>query len=127
MGHAMERSVGLVLILALAGCSTTEVRFPSCQPRPTEVEAKSYTWHDPFPDEEIGPKTFSRPRTFSEPRSESMKNYMQRNQRAAYGFPLPTFGWNPPPPNATAQYPYQPIWQAQPMGTPVSTIPTWQY
>jgi hypothetical protein len=122
----MERVLGLVLMLAIAGCSTTAVRLPSCQPRPPEAEAKSYTWHDPFPDEEIGPKTFSRPRTFTEPRTESMKNYVARNQRAAYGFPLPSFGWNPNP-NSAMQYPYQPIWQAQPLGTPVSAIPAWTY
>jgi hypothetical protein len=128
MSRAMDRSIGLALLLALTGCNTAVMRLPSWHTVPSDVEARSYTYHDPFPDEVAGPQTFNRPRVFDEPRTDTFKDYAKRNIRAAYGIPhnavvLDTWGSTP-----TVQYPFQPIWQSQPVVTPitpVATMPTW--
>ena len=126
MDRAMERSMGFLLILALAGCNTMVTRLPTCRAQPADTEIKSYAAHDPFPDEEAGPNTGTRPRGFTEPRTDSMKYYSWRNQKAAYGFPKNMYSWSPAAPALVNQYPVQPIWQTQTSAAPVSAIPVWQ-
>ena len=128
MNRAMERSLGLLLILISAGCNTAVTRLPTCRAQPADSEAKSYTWHDPFPDENAGPNTGTRPRVFTEPRTDSMKDYNWRNLRAAYGYgnPQRMYSWGPSMPVSANQYPVQPMWQTDPAATSVTAVPGWQ-
>ncbi|MBI1349108.1 hypothetical protein GC163_22795 [bacterium] len=65
----------LVSLLGLVGCvGPEETQFLSIYERNPTVEARSYDWHDPFPDERAGPDTFSRPLAFNEPRTDTRKN-----------------------------------------------------
>jgi hypothetical protein len=58
-------------LLALAGCpNPANTRFPTLAPRPPAVERQSFQRHDPFPNENLGPETFTRPREFQEQREE---------------------------------------------------------
>jgi hypothetical protein len=123
MDCAMERSIGLLLILLLAGCNTFATQLPTVRAQPAEREVKSFTWHDPFPDEDAGPKTFTRPLVFTQPRSDTLKDYAWRNQRAAYGFPQTFSSWNSSLPSSYGQYPVQPIWQTQPTASPLFVAP----
>lgn len=125
MDRAMERSAGL-LLLFLAGCGTPETRLLSWQPRPAALETQSYNLHDPFPDEEAGPKTGTRPRIFLEPRTDTRKNLDLRFIKAAYGFPQQRYAyWDPSLPPGTTPYPMQPIWRTQPNPDLVATNPAW--
>jgi hypothetical protein len=124
MSNAKERAVwllGMILCGLLVGCQ--ETRLLSCMPRKPAVESRSYDYHDPFPDDEIGPKTYSRPRTFEEPRSDTRKSFDLRNLQASRGFPPQTqYAWDPAAPMRTAGFPVQPIWRQQP-AAPVPTDP----
>jgi hypothetical protein len=74
----MSRWTGTLLALMMAGggcIGPAETQFLSCYPRRPDVEARSYDWHDPFPEERIGPDTATRPRSFVEPRSDSRKQF----------------------------------------------------
>jgi len=63
------------MVTGLAGCvGPEETQFLSVYERNSTVEARSYDWHDPFPDERAGPDTASRPLAFSDPRSDTRKN-----------------------------------------------------
>jgi len=74
-----------MLVVACSGCiGPYETRYLSCIPRRPDVEARSYDWHDPFPDERIGPETASRPRAFQEPRSDTRKNFDLRFLQAMH-------------------------------------------
>ena len=130
MCRAMERLKSLMLLLLLAGCcGTQETRLLRCMPRNPAVEAQSYNLHDPFPDEEAGPNTFTRPRAFMEPRSDTRKNLDLRYLKAAYGFPQQRYSsWESPttPGRGLAQYPVQPIWRTQQATAPITTTDiTW--
>jgi hypothetical protein len=75
-----NRAAGVSLMgaVALAGCiGPRETQYLTLRPRPPAVEARSYDWHDPFPDEAIGPDTATRPRAFTEPRTDTRKNFDQ--------------------------------------------------
>jgi hypothetical protein len=62
------------LMIGLGGCiGPAETQHLSCIPRRPDIEARSYDWHDPFPDENSGPDTATRPRAFVEPRSDTRK------------------------------------------------------
>lgn len=61
-------------LLCAGGCGLPETRFLSWYPRHPGEEARSYSVHDPFPDEGAGPETATRPRSFVEPRSETRRN-----------------------------------------------------
>ena len=124
MCNAKDRAgwiMGLMLSGFLVGCQ--ETRFLSCLPkRSATVESRSYDVHDPFPDDEIGPKTFSRPRTFEEPRSDTRKTFDLRNLQASRGFsPQTEYAWDPAGPARSASFPAQPIWRQQ---RPVAPLPT---
>jgi hypothetical protein len=114
------RHAGCILALfLLAGCQ--ETRYLTWWPRRADVEARSYDWHDPFPDERIGPDTKTRPRQFMEPRTDERKNYDQRflqsvhptagtqlapgPQWQGYGTPGVAVGPPQPPPGPIAGIP----------------------
>ena len=85
MTGAMERRwLVLFLVVAGSGLGCQETRFLSWRPRDPRAEVLSYEVdHDPFPDESMGPKTYSRPRAFDEPRTEEYKDFIWRQRRAA--------------------------------------------
>jgi hypothetical protein len=122
----MERSIGTLLILLLTGCTAATTRLPTCRAQPADSEVKSYTMHDPFPDEDAGPNTGTRPRVFQKPRTDSTKDYAARNLKAAYGYPQKMYSWGSPMPVSSNQYPVQPIWQTQPPSAGYTTLPGWQ-
>ena len=110
MADAKDRWAGLLWIVFLSGCGLPETRYLTCLARPAAVETQSYNLHDPFPDEDAGPNTFTRPRSFMEPRSDSRKNLDLRFLKAAYGFPQQRYAaWDPANPRNIAQYPIQPL------------------
>jgi hypothetical protein len=93
------RCLVAIAIACLAGCPTPDnTRFPTLAPRPPAIERQSYQRHDPYPNENLGPETFTRPREFREQREEP--------RRVREGQPLPgvfvpeTIG----PPATGAQY-----------------------
>lgn len=47
-----------------------QTRLPTLYPRDPRLERRLYEFHDPFPDENLGPETSGRPRSFSVPRTE---------------------------------------------------------
>ena len=68
------RNLGVIWCLGCCGClNPFNTRFPTVGTAPPPVEARSYTLHDPFPDEDVGPDTMTRPRGFEEPRAEPRK------------------------------------------------------
>jgi hypothetical protein len=126
MTSAMERRwMTLILVLAGSGLGCQETRFLSCRTRDPRVEARSYDLHDPFPDESIGPETFSRPRAFEEPRTDERKTFELRNLQASRGVISPAHAayWDPLGTNAAAAMPVQPIWRQVPAGVPIATQP----
>ena len=125
MKRAMERGIGMFVILMVSGCGTPETRWLSVRPRPVRDEVASYKWHDPFPDEEAGPKTFNRPRTFLEPRSDAQKSFDLRYIKAAYGFPQQRYAWDSSTSVSANQYPVQPLWRTQPAPMPIAVAPSW--
>jgi hypothetical protein len=67
------------------GCvGPRETQLLTCAPRPPEMERRSYDYHDPFPDEAIGPETSTRPRTFQDPRSDTRKSFDLRFLQTIY-------------------------------------------
>ncbi len=79
-----RRFLLLMLVVAGSGLGCMETRFLTCRPRDPRVEAKTYELlHDPFPDEAMGPDTFSRPRDFQDARTDEFKDFELRNRRAA--------------------------------------------
>lgn len=124
MSSAMERDCRLlILIVAVSSLGCQETRFLSCRVREPSVETRSYDLHDPFPDEDIGPKTFTRPRTFQVPRSDTRKSFDLRNLQASKGVTPPQMLWDPTGVNPTAAVPVQPIWRQPARGVPIATQP----
>lgn len=62
-------------ILCLVGCNGPQQRFFAWCQRDLRTEARTYEFHDPYPDEVAGPDTDTRPRTFQEPRSDTRKDF----------------------------------------------------
>ena len=124
MRHAKERG-WLLIVLVLAGCQNTqETRFLTWFPRPAAQESRSYELHDPFPDESLGPNTFTRPRTFIQPRTEQRKTNDLRFLQAAREFaPRTQAFWDPLDPGGTAGAPVQPIWRNQAGSSPIAVAP----
>ncbi len=129
MRHAMERGWWMIALLVvegmgLTGCMQQETRFLSCLPRPPGVEARSYDLHDPFPDEDVGPNTFTRPRAFQEPRGETRKTNDLRFLQAAREFaPRTQAYWDPLDAVGTARAPIQPIWRNRADSSPIAVAP----
>ena len=124
MRHAKERG-WLLIVLVLAGCQNTqETRFLTWFPRPAAHERRSYELHEPFPDESIGPNTFTRPRTFIQPRTEQRKTNDLRFLQAAREFaPRTQAYWDPLDPSGTVSTPVQPIWRNQAGSSPIAVAP----
>lgn len=125
MTNAMERGWHILILVAAAGSlGCQETRFLSCRPRDSSVESRSYDVHDPFPDEDIGPDTFTRPRTFQVPRSDTRKSFDLRNLQASQGVSAPVQAyWDPLGTNPAAAVPVQPIWRQPSRGVPIATQP----
>lgn len=59
----------------LAGCAADPyLKTPTLQARSPAAERRAAEYHDPFPDDEMGPKTFSRPRDFHMPRTTTRQS-----------------------------------------------------
>lgn len=118
----MTRWTGMLLATMMAGggcVGPAETQFLSCVPRRPDIEARSYDWHDPFPEESIGPDTATRPRSFVEPRSDTRKLFDLRFFEAHHptaargtlvrGNPPPTWGAAAPVvASPVSNYPYPP-------------------
>ncbi len=65
----------LLLVGNLTGCAYDPKRFklPEVWPRHPELERRAAEFHDPFPDDSIGPGADSRPRGFHRQRSETRR------------------------------------------------------
>ena len=59
----------------MTGCAYDPKRFklPEVWPRHPELERRAAEYHDPFPDDSIGPAADSRPRGFGRQRSETRR------------------------------------------------------
>jgi hypothetical protein len=68
-------SVTLILVTAGSGCllDTRFVQMPQMMPRHPATEHRAAEYHDPYPDESIGPSTGSRPLGFGRQRSEARR------------------------------------------------------
>ncbi len=72
------------------GCSPYRTRLPNVGPLPpTAYEGPSQERFDPFPDEDMGPETFTRPTDFQTGRDENRT--LLQNRRA----PRPPAGQGP--------------------------------
>ena len=73
----IPRLLGLTVLAAAAaatGCSPQFTRYPSLGPLPPErVERASQERFDPFPDDDLGPETFTRPQDYQNERTEQRK------------------------------------------------------
>lgn len=93
---------GLVWVLgagsvAACGCFTPfNTRLPTLNTPPAPVEKQSYSIHDPFPDEDLGPDTMSRPRGFNEPRAEPRKILESRALLGLDAVPAPSTSFDYP-------------------------------
>lgn len=65
----------LFVVTMLSGCAYDPKRFklPEVWPRHPEIERRAAEYHDPFPDDAIGPTADSRPRGFGRQRSETRR------------------------------------------------------
>ncbi len=68
-------SLWLFVVGPLSGCAYDPRRFrlPEVWPRHPEIERRAAEYHDPFPDDAIGPPADSRPRGFGRQRSETRR------------------------------------------------------
>jgi|GEM_PF-1100181 len=74
-GRHVIAVAGLLMLATLTGCAYDPRRFklPEVWPRHPEVERRAAEYHDPFPDDAIGPTADSRPRGFGRQRSETRR------------------------------------------------------
>jgi hypothetical protein len=61
--------------VCLGGCNGPSQRFYAWNQRDLRTEARTYEFHDPYPDGWAGPDTEARPRSFEEPRSDTRQDY----------------------------------------------------
>jgi len=68
-------SVALILATTGSGCllDTRFVQMPQLMPRHPATEHRAAEYHDPYPDESIGPSTGSRPLGFKRQRAEARR------------------------------------------------------
>lgn len=92
-----ELLLGLLAALSLAlGCvSPGNTRLPQVEARHPIVERRSWEAHDPFPDTDQGPSTFTRPPGFETQRTEPRRAWEDRMFRS---FGTPTAVPAPPAP-----------------------------
>jgi hypothetical protein len=83
--------------IAVCGCiNPFNTRLPTVNTPPAPVEKRSYSIHDPFPDEDLGPDTMTRPRGFNEPRAEPRKILESRALLGLDRVPAPPNSFNYP-------------------------------
>jgi hypothetical protein len=120
------RAAMTLWLLCAGGCGLPETRFLSWYPRHPGEEARSYSVHDPFPDESAGPDTATRPRSFVEPRSETSRNQhlaqLEMRRQAALSRGMATAPPGVVVPAGAVQG--QPAWQQVPPPVAVQPIPT---
>lgn len=93
----LVRSLLGIASALFCGCvNPVNTRLPTLGTPPAPVEQQSYSIHDPFPDEELGPSTMSRPRGFDEPRAEPRKTLESRALLGLDRAPLPPNSFNYP-------------------------------
>ncbi|NOX54693.1 MAG: hypothetical protein GXP27_09695 [Planctomycetes bacterium] len=72
----------LILLCVASGCITPyNTRLPTLLPRHPAVEKRSYEFHDPFPDPNLGPETDQRPRGYKRPRTQPRQLWELRGLR----------------------------------------------
>ena len=64
-----------VLVSGVSGCllDTRFVQMPQLMPRHPATEHRAAEYHDPYPDESIGPSTGNRPPGFTRQRAEARR------------------------------------------------------
>lgn len=67
-----------ILVVTGEGCMNT--KLPSILPTPAEADRRSFTVHDPLPETDIGPDTFSRPRGFTDEWAEPRRTLAAQSQ-----------------------------------------------
>ena len=93
----------LAILGGISGCvNPLNTQFP--QPFPTSMQAEelSYRFHDPFPDNDIGPQTMTRPPSYMDQRSQERRAAENRMLR---GYNLQEAPVSAVPPRAAYQYP----------------------
>lgn len=102
MPAAIGRIGLFAAVLGCCGCSPYTTRLPTFGFGPPLAEKRAYERNDPFPNEELGPDTYTRPRGFVEPRTEERKSLEGRilnNVQPESASPYPT------PPMTGSDYP----------------------
>ena len=100
----------------LAGCNGPQQRFMAWCNRDLRTEARTYDFHDPYPDEQAAPDTETRPLAYVEPRTETRQDYDLR-------LLLSMGGGNPPLVSRPSRGPVvSPISPAVPI-QPYATVP----
>lgn len=111
------------------GCFSPSTRLPTCATRPASVESRSWNLNDPFPDEDMGPTTFTRPRSFIQPRTETYVDRELQFYMAAHGLPNRALAGGqrlPQPAVASGPYAQPPVaaWNSPAGVRPVAIPPT---
>jgi len=87
----------------LTGCLTPQnTRFPQPFPRNLRSEELSYRFHDPFPDDSIGPGTFTRPPSYMKQRHPARR---AEENRILRGYNLEQAPTGSLPPKTAWDYP----------------------
>ncbi len=69
MSSKLCRLLLLSGLLGSSGClQPWNYRFPTFWTRPPEVERQEYQYHDPFPDDQTGPRMGTRPYEYNDQR-----------------------------------------------------------
>lgn len=90
-------------LLLLVGCwSPLNTRFPQPYVTDPRAEGMSYRFHDPFPDNSIGPETATRPPSYMDQRSLERRAAENRMLR---GYNLEGAPAGPAPPRTSYDYP----------------------
>ncbi|HID24546.1 MAG TPA: hypothetical protein EYP14_19405 [Planctomycetaceae bacterium] len=87
---ARSTASSLILLCVASGCITPfNTRLPTLLPRHPAVEKRSYEFHDPFPNPDLGPETDQRPRGYKRPRTQPRQLWELRKLRQLLTEPLP--------------------------------------
>lgn len=78
MRSLLQRSALAGGLLVLCGCIAPDTQMPQLMHRPPDVERRSYSFHDPYPDVELAPDMDNRPRGFDEPRTNARRSKENR-------------------------------------------------
>lgn len=103
MSRWWSKAVGGGLVCLVAGCAHGgNTRLPVLDPPDPDIEKQSYRFHDPYPDEDVGPETSHRPREFVRQRTEPRR---AAEQRALMGVPAPYSPYSDPALPPAPEYP----------------------